>query len=67
MHAYALLPSIPWITHHWVYLLAVGVALRIAYEWVGTYRRDRTWSTATRTTLLVVGGVMWAPLFLSPR
>ena len=66
MHAYSLLPPIPIISRYWVVVLAIGIAIRIAYEWVGTYRRDRTWAAPTRTALLVLGGVIWAPLFLSP-
>ena len=67
MHAYALLPSIPWLTRLWVPLIVVGVILRIAYEWVGTYRNDRSWALSTRSALLVAGGAMWAPLFFSAR
>lgn len=65
MHAYAILPSLPWVSHLWPALLAVGVLLRIAYEWIGTYRRDSSWSPQTRVGLLAVGGILWAPLFFS--
>lgn len=66
MHAYSILPPIPLISQYWVVVLAIGVALRIGYEWVGTYRRDRTWARPTQYTLLGLGGLIWAPLFLSP-
>jgi hypothetical protein len=48
-------------------ILAVGVVMRIAYEWIGTYRRDRSWSVRTQVGILAAGGVLWAPLFLSAR
>lgn len=67
MHAYSLLPSVPWLTQHWMLILAVGVVMRIAYEWIGTYRRDRSWSMRTQVGILAAGGVLWAPLFLSAR
>ena len=67
MHAYALLPSIPWFSRYWPVVLGLGIALRIAYEWVGTYRKDASWAHSTRTALLAAGGLMWAPLFLSAR
>lgn len=67
VHAYALLPSIPWLSRSWVVLLVVGVGLRIAYEWVGTYRSGSRWSAPARTALLMGGGILWAPLFFSAR
>jgi hypothetical protein len=65
MTTYAILPSLPWPTQVIPALVGIGVLMRIAYEWIGTYRLDRSWSQTTRYGILIAGGVLWAPVFFS--